>query len=252
MISRNVAVLLAGFLLSVMNSGASLTQPADPASDAKLRAISGMVDELKAAKAEEAAQVQTVSELDSLAVPKNKELKVYGDQIPALKVKYAALNADLAVQNAEATKHQGVANTHNASCGGTLSNAAVARCNGEVEQLNAWAERINNKKEELDRQTRELDTARDGIRARAKMLEDDLAQLEAGKKEGVQKLDQARIRITALTSRLGAMCISVPTTPSIEEIKLKCGNVSFDGSSSALGPCDTEKCKEYDQLRHGQ
>jgi chromosome segregation ATPase len=252
MILRNIAVLLAGSMLTVINGSAAITQSAAPMSDAKLQAVSGMAAELQAAKAEEAAQVQSVNESDSLVIPKNKELKVYGDQIPALKTKYAALNTDLVVHNAEATKHQAASNTHNAGCGGSLSNAAAARCNGEVEQLNAWSTRINGKKEDLDKRGRELDKARDSILARAKVLESELAQLEARKTESMQKLEQARKRISALTSRFGTLCAGIPTSSSMEEVKLKCGNVDFDGSRSTLPACDTEKCKEYDRLTHGR
>jgi chromosome segregation ATPase len=249
MIARNLVNFLAGSALALIGASAAVGQ----SPDAKLQAISGMVGELNAAKAEEAAQAKASTATDDRTAIDKKELKVYADQIAPLKTAYDAVNKDTATHNAETARQQAVVQTHNNNCGGkTLPKPAADRCNGESTQLNAWGARINAAKAVLDRRTGELNKKRDSIVARAKVLETEIAKFEAQKQDSLNKMEQARKRIAALTARLGGMCTSIPATTNLEEIKLKCGNVNFDGSDPKLLPCDTEKCREYDRLQGGR
>jgi cell division protein ZapA (FtsZ GTPase activity inhibitor) len=247
---RKLVMLLAGAALAMICASA-MAQSAGPLGDGQLQAIAGMFAELHAEKGEEAKHTQLIAQADELAAPKIKEMKIYGDQQPAFKAAYTALDKETEVNEAEGDKHRAALNAHKAGCPAhTTSQAVVARCNGEVGPLNAWADRVNHKREDIHRRAAELDKKRDSIVARLNVLKGELEQLADQKRASTQRLEQARNRIAALTSRLSAMCTSIPTGSSIEEIKLKCGNVDFDGARSTLAPCDTDKCKEYDRLTH--
>ena len=54
-------------------------------------------------------------------------------------------------------------------------------------------------------------------------------------------------KIGALQSR-DAVCPGLSPRPSREEIKLKCGNVQFDGARLNLPPCQTTACIQFDSL----
>jgi DNA repair exonuclease SbcCD ATPase subunit len=242
-------VLFVGSSLAVLSAGVAFGQ----GDDAKLAAISGMVGELSAAKAQEGAETGQMAALNEQAAPKNKEMKVWIEQMTALKSPYAQLNAATATHNENAARQRAAVERYNANCAGkTLPRPAFERCNGEKAQLDAWKARVDASKANLDGQQRQLNQRRDNILARAKVLEGELNTIRNRYLESEKKLAQARQRIAALTARLQGMCRSMPTSTSLEEIKLKCGNVDFDGANPNLPPCDTERCREFDRLNRGR
>jgi chromosome segregation ATPase len=242
-------VIVMGCSLTVLGPVAAFGQ----SDAAKLAAISGMVGELSAAKAQEGTEAGQMATLAEQAGPKNKEMKLWVDQMETLKAPYAQLNGTTATHNENAARQRAAVERYNANCAGkTLPRPAFERCNGEKTQLDAWKNRVDASKAKLDSQLRQLDQKRDNILARSRVLEGELSAIRARYAESEKKLAQARERMAALTARLQAMCRSVPTSANLEEIKLKCGNVDFDGANPNLPPCDTERCREFDRLNRGR
>jgi chromosome segregation ATPase len=68
----------------------------------------------------------------------------------------------------------------------------------------------------------------------------------------VQKLTNYKSQIEAAVARLKAdlagQCTGITPASSLEEMKNKCGNVQFDGTSATLPPCTTDRCREYDAM----
>ena len=63
----------------------------------------------------------------------------------------------------------------------------------------------------------------------------------------VQKLRNYRDQLQSnLDEELRMSCAGLSASPSMEEIKNKCGNVQFDGASIGLPPCQTARCREYE------
>ena len=227
-------------ILSIMSVRAACAQ-------ANLASISAMVGELNAAKAEEGALGGQSSALEEQAAAKEKELKVYADQVEPLRAAYAQLKtARVDPHNADANKQHAAVAQHNAKCAGkTLPRPAYDQCMGEDRELRAWKERVDTRKGKIDQEAAALDKKRDNIAARAKVLESELKRI----RESQQRLARARQRIATLTGRLQAICSrGIPTNTSLEEIKVKCGNVQFDGAKN-YPPCDTEACKEFDRMQ---
>jgi chromosome segregation ATPase len=241
-------VILIGSGLTIMSPDITSAQ----GDSAKVAAISGMAGELIAAKAQEAAEAGQMASLSEQAAPKNKEMKVWNDQIAPLKAAYTQINGSTATHNENAARQRAAVDRYNANCAGkTLPRPAFERCNGEKGQLAAWKGRVDASKAQLDGQKRQLDQKRDSILARARVLEGELGTIRTRYGESEKKFAQARQRISALTARLQSMCRSIPTSTNLEEIKLKCGNVQFDGANPNLPPCDTERCREFDRLQRG-
>lgn len=188
-----------------------------------------MLGELKAAKADEAAQAKYVDELDAAAASKQKELQVYKDQVPELKKAYAALNAEADVQKADGDRQNAAVMAHRANCDGAKDNAVIAKCNGEVAFLNEWGRRVDERGESIARRVATLDTKRDSIVARANVLANDLGQIEKYKAQSMDRMQQARSRIADLNVRLKNICTNAQLIGTLEELKVRCGNRDFDG-----------------------
>jgi len=115
------------------------------------------------------------------------------------------------------------------------------RCNAMADQVNARQEELNSrvqgginrvKKMQADRQKLSNDTlkwAEDVKRIRARIA--DTEQL-----------------LAALNARFNGACPLDIRKATIEEIKLKCGNVQFDGARANLPPCPTQRCREFERF----
>ena len=70
----------------------------------------------------------------------------------------------------------------------------------------------------------------------------------------VQKLtnyeSQLQAAIARMKVRLAGQCAKVTAHASLEEMKLKCGNVQFDAASPDLPECTTERCRQFDAMQH--
>ena len=135
---------------------------------------------------------------------------------------------------------------YNSACGGRqMPVAEVAKCD-------SWAANIKSQVTPI---------AEDIRQKMGKKQEDVAKQLDQEYEREMREISNENVlsefRIKKLTNYksglLGSLdkmerylAVQCPGMSNMEEMKLKCGNVQFDGANVALPECTTEKCRLYD------
>jgi Skp family chaperone for outer membrane proteins len=111
----------------------------------------------------------------------------------------------------------------------------------EYANCQSWRARLVQKKEDYERRNAELQIIHGKLKARYEELEREqlMYQLQVEKMENWKF--QVVLGIRSLKQAIMSQCTSL-LSASPEELKLKCGNVQFDGSKSNLRPCTTDAC----------
>lgn len=114
-------------------------------------------------------------------------------------------------------------------------------------QCNAMADQINTRQLEINAR------AKNGIE-RANKFPKDQQKLSADTLKWAEDTKRVQARVADLDSLLGALKARFDGCPldvrkaRIEEIKLKCGSVQFDGARANLPPCTTAACMRLEQF----
>jgi len=195
---------------------------------------------LTGARAEEAAAVKEISQVEETAAPKLKEQKLWNAEIEKLRPQYAAYDKVVTPHNADAAKQRAAVDKHNAGCRGTLPKHAYDRCKGEEGSLKAWSGRVHARKLELDRRLADLNQRRDRILARAKALEAELASLRTRFNTAKAKLGQARERVVKLEAWLQQARKRCKDAKDLEALH-HCNAVTWDGANPDRPPLGNPK-----------
>lgn len=229
---REIACALVLALLSSLTLDQALSQSAVYAV-AKIKAeVSGIDDEI-------GAEEKKIKEQQGTGQALTAEM---GKQFEAEMAKYKQ------EKDKQWLPYQAIIEKYNSSCGGQLMpEAAVAQCNAEAERIKSEVSPVAE------------GFGRD-VGAKAKEVEARLTREYAGRVRELSNatvLSQARIKkltnyksdlwqnLTKLEAFLKVQC---PDIYNLEEMKLKCGNVQFDGANAHLPECTTDRCREYDAM----
>lgn len=168
---------------------------------------------------------QTKSSVSQLQAQKQRHAEEFND----IGTKYDALRQQF-------TQH---AESYNSACAGRPAN--TGNCQSQRAAVQSEHDRLEPPLLQMEQRGTELSAA---------MREDSnnitLAQFK------VQKLTNYKSQLEAAVARLKANlaghCTGITATSSLEEMKNKCGNVQFDGTSTDLMSCTTDKCRQYDSM----
>jgi hypothetical protein len=122
--------------------------------------------------------------------------------------------------------------------GQSTTDLALAR------RCNELAKIINDKTNELQARGETLLANNAQVQRQREQLSKDTLSWTGNKKRLNAAMADLNNRISALKNYINAHCSSLPTNATEEEVKLKCGNVQFDGAAPTLPPCETIECRE--------
>jgi hypothetical protein len=111
----------------------------------------------------------------------------------------------------------------------------------EYTNCQSWRVRLVQKKQDSERRHAEITIIHNKLKARYEEVEHEQLMYQVQ----VQKMENWKSQVVpgirSLKQAIMSQCTSL-LSASPEELKLKCGNVQFDGSRSNLPPCPTDAC----------
>jgi hypothetical protein len=181
------------------------------------------------------AKVQAEDEgvKDKIKDARDKVSKAKADG-SALVQEYQQMKASFDAQ--EARYHSAV-NTFNGNCAGKpMSTPGCDSLNRAANAEQAAAEQLMHQATQ--------------VAEKVQAASNDIVLANAQVQKFVNYESQLQAAITRMKAKLAGQCSNVSAYSSLEEMKLKCGNVQFDGAPSDLPACTTERCLQYDSQRH--
>lgn len=175
-------------------------------------------------------QRETKHQTDAAELIKGAETNAKKDK-EKLSQDWAAYKAKWATLNAQISEH-------NSRCpnGAKLPKAQHETCHAEFLRLHPQETPRNTERLALDRRQKDMDIYVKGLAERRNQSTTDTLKNFQVYKAAMYKLTRVQTRISALKQQIAAYQKACREAASNEEIKLKCGNVQFDGADSKLAP----------------
>jgi len=192
--------------------------------------IASLSSQLNSANAEKASALSAISQADSDAAPKTKEVNLWNGEMNKIKPEVDYFVQKKQRHDNDAAVVNGKVHTHNAGCTGTLPRPQYERCKGEESYLQPQIDRINNEKRALDSERDTLMRRVNNIEARRDALVNDLKQIESRREAAMSRLKEAERRINLITGRLRTACNEGQSPEGLAY----CGQVDWDGARSGL------------------
>lgn len=183
------------------------------------------------------AQTEKINATAALA-NLDKRLAELNVQADALKPKVEAWNAANARLKDEAAQYERAVSAHNARCAGSFTDEAYVRaCNNRKADLDAWKAALNGR-------ISSNNNAADALRKEQSAGSTGYMQIKESYNRNNEALRNAERKIAVISAKLQSLrkgtgqqaCLGLPSTATDEEVKLKCGNVQFDGANPNLPP----------------